>query len=134
MILPDTSAWIEYLRATRSAVDRRLTRAIEPGEELTTTGPVMMEVLAGGRDQAHARELSRLLGRCRLLLVEQPSDYEAAAAIYRACRRLGITIRRLPDCLIAAVAIREGAELLHRDSDFEGIARCVPLATVRLDT
>lgn len=130
MILADSSAWIEYLRATGSDVDRRLTAAIESGEGLATTGPVMMEVLAGGRDEAHSRKLGRLLARCRLLLVSQPFDYESAAAIYRACRRSGITVRRLPDCLIAAVAIREGVSLLHQDSDFDAIADCAPLATL----
>lgn len=54
------------------------------------------------------------------------------AALYRACRRSGTTIRRLPDCLIATVVIRNRAELLHCDSDFDAIARHSPLAIVPL--
>lgn len=133
MILVDSSAWIEFQRATGSAADLRLARAIERDEPLATTGIVILELLAGARDERHARELRRLLNRCRLLPVEEPSDYEAAASLYRTCRRAGTTIRRLPDCLIAAVAIRAGAVVLHQDTDFDAIARHAPLGTVALD-
>jgi predicted nucleic acid-binding protein len=50
VILADTSAWIEYDRATGSAVDRRLTALIGDGSPVAVTEPVIMEVLAG----AHA--------------------------------------------------------------------------------
>ena len=128
MILVDSSAWNEFQRATASPADLRLTAAIEEEEPLATTGLVVLELLAGARDERHAGELRRLLDRCRFLPLEEPFDHEAAAALYRACRREGTTIRRLPDCLIAAVAIRNGAELLHRDADFDAIAGHAPLA------
>lgn len=128
MILVDTSAWIEYQRATGSAVDRRLTESIAAGEALATTGLVLLELLAGARDEQQARDLRRLLDRCRFLALEEPSDHEVGAALYRACRREGTTVRRLPDCLIAAVAIRTGSSLLHLDTDFDAIARHAPLA------
>jgi predicted nucleic acid-binding protein len=127
VILVDTSAWIEFQRATRSAVDERLTAAIAADEPLATTGIVLLELLAGARDEQHARDLQRLLDRCRFLPLEEPSDHEAAAALYRACRRVGTTIRRLPDCLIAAVAIRARVSLLHCDADFDALARHAPL-------
>lgn len=130
MILVDSSAWIEFQRATGSAADHRLTAAIEADEPLATMGLVLLEILAGARDERHARELRRLLDRCRFLPLEEPSDHEAAAALYRACRRTGTTIRRLPDCLIAAVAIRAQAAVLHQDSDFDAIARHSSLAIV----
>ena len=34
------------------------------------------------------------------------------------------------DCLLAAVAIREGVPLLHNDRDFEVLARHTPLELV----
>ncbi|MGI8904565.1 MAG: PIN domain-containing protein [Solirubrobacteraceae bacterium] len=51
--------------------------------------------------------------------------------MYRACRRGGETIRTMLDCVIAAVAIREHAELLHHDRDFDAIARHTPLRLAR---
>jgi predicted nucleic acid-binding protein len=133
VILVDSSAWIEFQRATGSTVDRRLTAAIESDEPLATTGLVVLEILAGARDEHQAAELRRLLDRCRFLPLEEPSDHEAAAALYRACRREGTTIRRLPDCLIAAVAIRTRAALLHRDADFDAIAGHAPLTTAEVE-
>jgi predicted nucleic acid-binding protein len=130
VILVDSSAWIEYLRATESPVHRYLRLLLEDGRPVATTGVVMLEVLAGARDEPHARKLSRLLGRCSLLAAEEPSDYEAAAALYRACRREGLTIRRPPDLLIATIAIRTDTPLLQLDVDFDAIARHAPLRIV----
>jgi predicted nucleic acid-binding protein len=45
----------------------------------------------------------------------------------------GRHIGRLPDCLIAVVAIRTATTLLHQDGDFEAIARHTPLARAALD-
>lgn len=127
MILVDSSAWIEFQRATGSPAHLLLREAIETDERLATTGLVILEILAGARDERQARDLRRLLDRCTFLALEEPSDHEAAAALYRACRRGGKTIRRLPDCLIAAVAIRTETELLHQDSDFDAISMHSPL-------
>lgn len=130
MILVDSSAWIEYLRAADSHVDRYLRAALREQQPLAVVGVVLLEVLAGAREESHARKLSRLLGRCRLLACEEPSDHEAAAALYRACRREGVTIRRPPDLLIATIAIRTDTPLLHLDGDFDAIARHAPLRIV----
>jgi hypothetical protein len=50
------------------------------------------------------------------------ADFESAAELYRTCRSRGATVRKLIDCLIAAVAIRENASVLHNDGDFEALA------------
>ena len=47
--------------------------------------------------------------------------------MYRACRAGGEPVRGLTDCLVAIVAIEAEAALLHRDRDFEAIARHAPL-------
>jgi predicted nucleic acid-binding protein len=127
VILADTSAWVEYLRATGSPIHQRLRQLIAEDGELVTTDVVVMEVLAGARTDERVRQLRRLLNRFDLLPVAGLADFEAAAGIYRRCRRAGETVRKLTDCLIAAVALRGDAELLHRDRDFEVIARHVAL-------
>jgi predicted nucleic acid-binding protein len=66
--------------------------------------------------------------RFDLLGVEPAADFEAAARIYRRCRRAGVTPRGLVDCLIAAVALREHATLLAADADLHRVARVVGLA------
>jgi predicted nucleic acid-binding protein len=127
VILVDTSAWIEYLRATGSRVDLRLRDLLVAGQSIAVTDLVLMELLAGARDDAHRERLRRLLAGCDYLAVEGPEDYERAADLYRLCRSGGLTIRRLPDCLIAVVAMRCDVALLHADRDFDAIARCAPL-------
>lgn len=122
MTLADTSAWVEFLRGTGSATHLRL-RDLVGGPSLATTDVVVMEVLAGALDEGHLRGLRRLLGACELLPTEGPEDYERAAALYRTCRHGGETVRALTDCLIAAVAVRSGASLLHADADFNALAR-----------
>jgi predicted nucleic acid-binding protein len=123
MILADTSAWLEFLRATGSPVHLRLRELIAGQGDLATTDVVTMELLAGATTQDGMVQLRRLLLRFQHLPVEGLADYEAAADLYRRCRAGGETVRKLTDCLIAVVALRNGATLLHRDHDFQVIAR-----------
>lgn len=85
-----------------------------------------MEVLAGARDQEHLEQLRRLLARATLLPTES-IDFDTAAALYRSCRSQGKTVRKLIDCLIAAVAMRAGVPVLHMDQDFTALADAVDL-------
>ena len=125
MILIDTSAWVEFLRDTGSATSDRVDALLE--HEIATCHPIRMEVLAGARDEQHLADLRGLLARASLLPTEPP-DYEAAAALYRTCRRGGETVRKLIDCLIAATAIRSAVPILHSDNDFDVLARHTPLS------
>ena len=125
MILADTSAWVEYDRATGSAVDRRLSELIAAEGPIAVTEPVIMEVLAGARSDTREADLRRLLLRFHLHRFDPAADFDAAARIYRRCRQAGITPRGLIDCLIAAVAWRYQAILLACDADLDRVARVV---------
>ena len=124
MILIDSSAWVEFLRDTGSPVCVRVDSLLDG--KIATCEPVWMEILAGARDERHLRDLRRLLAGATLLALE-PIDYEEAAALYRICRRNGETPRKLIDCLIAAIAIRDDAAVLHLDADFDVLSRHTPL-------
>jgi predicted nucleic acid-binding protein len=129
-VLADTSAWIEYDRATGSPVDDRLTQLISSeritsGGPLVVTEPVVMEVLAGARDDARADQLKGLLLRAGLLSFDAATDFDAATRIYRRCRRAGVTPRGMIDCMIAAVAWRQGAVLLAQDLDLDRVAQVI---------
>ncbi len=125
MILADTSAWVEYDRATGSTVDHRLTELIRDEGPLAVTEPVLMEVMAGARDDQRERSLRRLLLRFHLLAFDTAADFDAAARIHRRCRRDGVTPRGMVDCLIASVARRHEATLLAQDVDMYRVARIV---------
>ena len=120
MILVDTSAWIEFLRDTGSEVCVAVDRLLD--SDLAICDAVSMEVLAGARSERHLTQLRGLMARTTMLPTT-PADYDAAASMYRSCRARGETVRKLIDCLIGAVAVRAGAEVLHADVDFSSLAR-----------
>jgi predicted nucleic acid-binding protein len=128
VILADTSAWIEYDRATGSPVDQRIAALITSDGPLVVTEPVLMEAAAGARTTEQADALRRLMLRGGLLTFDATTDFDAAALIYRRCRSAGITPRGMIDCMIAAVAWRTGAALLCRDIDLERVAAVVDIA------
>lgn len=124
MILVDTSAWVEFLRATGTPADTAVQAALSG--ELATCDPVRMELLAGARSDQQLSNLRSLMSRA-VHLPTAPSDYEEAALLYRRTRAAGLTVRRQIDCLIAAIAIRHSAVLLHADRDFTSLAECSAL-------
>lgn len=125
MILADTSAWVEYDRATGSAADHRVAGLIADDGPLTVTEPVLMEVLAGARSDAREMDLRRLLLSFGFVPFDAVTDFDAAARIYRRCRQAGVTPRGMVDCMIAAVAYGRGAALLSWDVDMDRVARVV---------
>ena len=125
MILADTSAWVEYDRATGSETDHRMADLIGTGGPLAVTEPVIMEVVSGARTDDREEDLRRLLLRFRLLRFDAVADFDAAVTIYRRCRQVGVTPRGLIDCMIASVARRRGASLLVHDADLVRVARVI---------
>lgn len=125
MILADTSAWVEYDRATGSSADQRLAALIADDGPLMVTEPVLMEVLAGARSETQEAALRRLLLSFGFVPFDAVADFDAAARIYRRCRQAGVTPRGMVDCMIAAVAYRRGAALLSWDIDMDRVARVI---------
>ena len=127
MIMIDTSAWIEFLRDTGSSTATAVEDAL--ASDIAVSDPIRMELLAGARDDIHLEQLRRLLSRCTHIAANS-GDFERASILYRQCRRKGVTVRKLTDCLIAAIAIRAETPLLHLDSDFDALASHTLLASV----
>ncbi|MCE2529821.1 MAG: PIN domain nuclease [Acidimicrobiia bacterium] len=128
MLIADTSAWIEFLRATGSFPAGRLRQAIST-KEVIVIDAILLEVMAGARRDAVART-QRLLEAQHMEALSSKLDWLDAATIYRELRWRGVTVRSQIDALIAAVAIRLDVPVLHHDRDFGYIARHTPLRTV----
>lgn len=131
MILVDTSAWVEFDRATGSPVDLRLQHLIADTDDVAVTEPIAMEVLAGARDGHRERDLRRLLARFALVPFRPTSHFDGAVRIYRTCRSAGVTPRGLIDCMIVAVAMSASIPVLAHDRD---IARISDVMALRLDS
>jgi predicted nucleic acid-binding protein len=125
MLLVDSSAWVEFLRNTGSAAHRAVESAVREGTAVSTD-PVVLEVLAGTHPTLVDR-VARLLGNQQFVAQEPMLDARAAADAYQTCRQEGFTPRSTIDCLIAAIAIRADIPVLHRDREFDVLARHTPL-------
>jgi predicted nucleic acid-binding protein len=123
LILVDTSAWVEFLRGTGSETNARVRAYHEQTRQLAITEVVVMELIAGIRNQGEEMRVDEIVLGVPILAVHGIGDFVQAAMLYRACRSRGETVRKLDDCLIAAVAIRNDVPVLHQDSDFDVLAR-----------
>ena len=129
MVLVDTSVWIEVFRKdAKLRIDD-----VADFDEVVTCLPVIQEVLQGFDDERAfvlARESMHALP-----VVESPLTrdvFDRAADLYRSARRAGLTVRSGVDCLIAACALRNDLDLVHRDRDFDTLARVSPLRSHRI--
>jgi hypothetical protein len=129
VLLVDTSVWIEVF-AKPSRIDLV---SVAPMDEIATCLPIVQEVLAGFRDdRAHRLARQAMLA---LPMVDSPMSDEVflgAADLYRAARRAGVTVRSGVDCLIATCAMRHGLTVVHRDRDFDALARVSSLVARRV--
>ena len=128
MILVDTSVWIELLNG-------RMGRIVSPDDLLgfVTCGPVAQEVFQGLREAPGAAAFRDAFLDLPVLSYPLPLRlYLEAAEIYKHGRLRGYSIRSSLDCLIAAIAIENGASVWHRDRDFTAIARYTNLAVLHV--
>ena len=134
MIVVDTSVWIEFFKGTGSSFDRHLTELIRVDAPIALTEVIYCEVLQGIRDDAVYARVREILQAFPVLLLDGLRSADRAVALYRACRRRGLTIRSTVDCLIAAVCLDAGAELFHHDRDFDVLAKVADLKLYRPST
>lgn len=127
MVLVDSSVWIDFLRKGRSQESAVLNALIVDERDIAICGMIRQEVLQGIQDDLLWRRIGHVLDQTHYLSLDEPQTFDTAAQIYRALRKRGKTIRTAGDCLIAAVAIQYHLDLLHRDRDFQTIARYTDL-------
>lgn len=124
MILPDSSAWIDFLRS-RGVRQPALQAGIDQGI-VAVCEPVWAEVVAGARDDRNRSRMGQFLASFPMIPTEF-SDWENASTISRMTRERGQTIRSFMDCLIAGIAMHHDLTVLHSDADFERIAAVFPM-------
>jgi predicted nucleic acid-binding protein len=122
MVLVDTTVWIDFFADRSEPHVTALTELIENEDDLCLCGIILAEVLQGIRSDEEYIKTKDYFGDLILLPMEK-STFVQAAEIYRSLRKLGITIRKPVDCMIASVAIDHDIRLLHNDRDFDYIAK-----------
>ena len=132
MILIDTSALIEFLNHTGSYFDKEIEYLIRNDEDMGFADITITETLQGITDDKEFREIKTSLAAFPVYSLKSIDSYIAAAEIYRKCRKKGLTIRNTTDLLIAQAAIENNLILMHKDKDFQSIAKISNLKTYKL--
>ncbi|HEY4939879.1 MAG TPA: PIN domain nuclease [Rhizomicrobium sp.] len=117
MILVDSSVWIAHLRGRTTSATVRL-EAAAAREPLLIGDLILLEVLQGARDDAHATRIERALRRYAIVPLLGADLAPKAARNYRRLRELGITVRKTADIIIGTFCIEHRHTLLHDDRDF----------------
>jgi len=129
LILVDSSVWIDYFRGTATpqtdALDSLLGR-----EPLAIGDLILVEVLQGFADESDFNQAQRLLTSLTVVELGGREIAIQAAKNFRALRRLGITVRKTIDTVIATRCIENGFDLLHSDRDFDAFATHLGLRVV----
>ena len=117
MILVDSSVWIAYLRGHRTPATAKLEEAVIR-EPLLVGDLILLEILQGARDDAHAARIERGLRQYAIVPLLDADLVPRAARNYRKLRELGITVRKTADIIIGTFCIERRHALLHDDRDF----------------
>jgi len=128
MHLVDTSVWVHALRPSGDPAVRGLLRPLILHGEVAVTEWVLLELMTGLRTTERKEYLLQWFAPIVRLPFEA-SWWEDAWGIAAGLRREGVT-PTAADCLIATVAIKNQAVLIHCDADFETMKPVVPLVTL----
>jgi predicted nucleic acid-binding protein len=129
MILVDTSVWIEIFRGPNAHILNAFQNRTG-SEDTVLTRFNQLELLQGAKDRKEWILLDDYLST-QYYLEASTNTWKEAARIYFELRRGGVTINSPIDCCIAQIAIEYDCLLLHRDKDFERVARIRPLLQER---
>jgi predicted nucleic acid-binding protein len=126
MILVDTSIWVALFR-DKSGKPREAFQDRTRSDIYVLSRFNQLELLQGARDHREWLVLYDYL-LTQIYLEMSATSWHEAARIYFDLRRRGINLNSAVDCCIGEIALENNATLLHRDRDFELIARVRPLS------
>jgi hypothetical protein len=129
VILVDSSVWIAHLGGRQTAATAKLKDAVIR-EPLLIGDLILLEILQGARDEAHAARIEAGLRQYVVVPLLDGDLAPRAARNYRKLREMGITVRKTADIIIGTFCIEHGHALLHDDRDFEAMEAHLGLRVV----
>ena len=132
MILVDSSVWIDYFRGTSTAQTERLDRLLDI-EPLAVGDLILTEVLQGFESDRDFNAVRKMLTGLMVIELGGPEIAIQAAKNFRTLRRLGVTVRKTIDTVIATRCIESGYDLLHSDRDFDPFVEHLGLLSAMLE-
>lgn len=125
-MIVDSSVWVDYFAGHGFWQVDRLAAAIADRRAMVVD-IVRLEVVAGLAPSESGDRVHAMLDACEDAMQIHRVEVDEGAAIYRACRAYGEIVRAVNDCVVAAIAIRNDVPILHRDRDYDVIAKYTPL-------
>ena len=118
MILVDSSVWIDYFRGDETPQVNKLEELLST-QTLAIGDLILTEVLQGFSSDKDFSEARKELTRLEVVELGGEDLAIKAAKNYRTLRKLGFTIRKTIDTIIATRCIESGYTLLHSDREFD---------------
>jgi predicted nucleic acid-binding protein len=130
MIVVDSSVWIGQSRGADTRAVNSLNHMMDEAGQILVGDIVLVEVLLGARDDAHAARIERSLRKFTIEAMLGDDMAVKTARNYRILRLKGITVRKTVDLIIATFCAEHGHSLLHDDRDFDMMAAHLGLTIV----
>jgi predicted nucleic acid-binding protein len=130
MIVADTSVWIDYVNGLVTPQTNLLDTELEH-QRVATGDLILVEFLHGFKEDKQFLEAKSLMDSLEYYDFVGREIAVNAAQNFRKLRRMGITIRKTIDVLIATFCIEYGFELLHNDRDFDPMEKILGLRVKR---
>jgi predicted nucleic acid-binding protein len=129
LILVDSSVWVDYVKGVVTPQTEKLDRLL--GREFLAIGDLILtEVLQGFAEEKDFNAARKMLTSLKVVELGGQEVAIQAAKNFRALRKLGVTVRKTIDSVIATRCIESGYDLLHDDRDFDPIAKHLGLRVV----
>ncbi len=126
MILVDSSVWIQYFNGEANPQTNYLDEIL--GVEPVGIGDlILLEVLQGFRSDLGYEKAKSLLMDLPVFEMLGKDQAVRTAENYRHLRKMGITVRKTIDTIIATYCISRGFPLLFTDREFEPFVKYLDL-------
>ena len=121
--------WIDYFKGTITPQTEKLDSLL--GREPLAIGDLILaEVLQGFADETDFNQARKMLTALDVVELGGKEIAVQAAKNFRTLRRLGVTVRKTIDTVIATRCIESGYDLLHNDRDFDPFVQHLGLRVV----
>jgi predicted nucleic acid-binding protein len=118
MVLLDTCVLIDCINENATEETQILDQLLLNKVPIVIGDLILMELLQGAKTEADARAILKSMSEFQVIQIGGATCAIQAAQYFRALRRMGITIRKTIDCLIATRCIIDELWLLTSDRDF----------------
>ena len=122
LILVDSSVWIDYFKGRSRSQTEKLDQLLGV-EPLAIGDLILTEVLQGFDNDRDFNDARKMLTSLTVVELGGTGHRDSSREEFRALRKLGVTVRKTIDTVIATRCIESGYDLLHNDRDFDPFAK-----------